>query len=98
MSDPRPNENPGWWNIALFMQDMSRTLPADWDHGTEFLLEAVQNLAEVIVMMREHGLPLKPAANLLGVGGILIAQAVKETEAADLTAALMARLNNGEAR
>lgn len=86
--------SPEWYNIALIMQDMSRKLPADWDHTPDFWLGAVQNLAEVVVAM-EGKLPVEQIGTLVGAGGLMIAQTVKQSEAADLTSALFSRIKGG---
>lgn len=91
-----PPAVPEWWNIAMIMQDMSRTLPPDWDQGNEFWLDAVQTLAEMAAALNGR-VPDEQLATLIGVGGLMIAQAVTQTEANELTAALFARVGNGGA-
>ena len=83
--------NPEWFNIALLMQDMGRKLPDDWGHTPDFWLGAVQQLAEVVAVLR-GAVPMEQLAALIGAGGMMVAQAVKQSEAADLTAALFSRI------
>ena len=91
-----PSAVPEWWNIAMVMQDMSRTLPSDWDQGSEFWLDAVQTLADMAAALNGR-VPDEQVATLIGAGGLMIAQAVRQTEANDLTAALFARIGSGGA-
>jgi hypothetical protein len=88
---PDNHENPEWFEIVLLMQDMGRKLPEDWDHDTEFLLGAVQCLAELVIACRGK-VPIETLGAAIGAGGILIAEAVKQAEAADMTSLLLQRL------
>jgi hypothetical protein len=92
------SQNPEWYEVALLMQDMSRKLPEDWDHGPDFWLGAVQQLAELVVTCKGR-VPMEAVAAAIGAGGLMIAHAVRQAEATDLTAALLARVrgNGGEA-
>jgi ABC-type Fe3+ transport system substrate-binding protein len=85
------SETPEWFEVALMMQDMSRKLPDDWDHGPDYWLGGVQQLAELVVASRGR-LPMEVVAAAIGAGGLMIAHAVRQAEATDLTDALLARV------
>ena len=88
-------ETPEWFNICLLMQDMGRKLPHDWDHTSDFWMGAVQQLAELTIALRGK-MPLVQIGALIGAGGMMIAQAEKQADAANLTAALFSRITGGD--
>lgn len=89
-TDPHA-EDPEWFQIVLLMQDMGRKLPEDWDHSPDFWLGAAQSLAELVIACRGK-LPIETVSAAIGAGGLMIAQAEKQVDAANLTAALLDRV------
>lgn len=98
MQSDNNNETPEWYEVALLMQDMGRKLPDDWDHGPDFWLGAVQQLAELVIACRGK-VSIDVVGAAIGAGGLMIAHAVRQVEATDLTDALLARVRGkgGEA-
>lgn len=91
MSADNKTNDPEWYEVALLMQDMSRKLPADWDHGPDFWLGGVQQLSELVVACRGR-VPMEVVSAAIGAGGLMIAHAARQAEASDLTDALLARV------
>lgn len=87
-------ETPEWFDICKLMQDMGRTLPEDWDHTPDFWMGAVQQLAELTVVLRGK-MPVEQIGALIGAGGMMIAQAEKQVDATNLTNALFSQIKGG---
>jgi hypothetical protein len=98
MSADNAAPNPEWFDVVLMMQNMGRTLPGDWDHGSDFWLGGAQQLAELVVACKGK-VPIETVAAAIGAGGMMVAHAERQAEAANLTDALLERVRrNGGAQ
>jgi len=96
MVDMSSVEAPDWMGIVQIMEHLSTRLPVDWDLTDDFWIGGIQNLAEIVISLRAK-VPEDDLAVLVGIGGMMAAQARKEQGARNLTDALFAGLKDGGA-